>query len=377
MYLTRLQITNFRNIEQLSLSPARSTNLISGPNGAGKTSILEAIFCCCTSKSFRGASDDQLRRHGADICRLEMAGEIDDDEVLIELAWGDKEKKQLKINGVKQRKLSELFNYFHAVNFIPEDIEIVTGAPAVRRRMIDIYLSQCDRNYLSRLIEYHHVLAQRNALLKEFGIDEENNGSIATLEVWDNQLAAVGATIIRERLRMLEETAEIVAESYHMIEGGTTPLRWEYDSTVKAHDDIESAFCERLKKSRKKDFYLGATSVGPHRDDITITLNDLSTRGIASQGEAKSIALAVKLAVFSYLREKLGSPPILLFDELSSDLDRARYDAMLALLPDLGQVFLTSARPEELGKGVSIAAEITIEGGKLISQSSIGDQLGQ
>lgn len=366
MHLTSVTLSNFRNIAELELQPNPTLNLIVGPNAAGKTSVLEAIFYGCTARSFRGAADDVLLRQGADVCRLELQGMIGDSSTSIEIAWGSAHKRQIKVDGVKMTRVADLFEYFHAVSFIPEDTELVFGSPSVRRKMLDLYLSQADRSYLSELLEYNRIIAQRNALLKEFTIDEENSSPLEMLDVWDGQLAAVGAKLIAKRMAMITAIAEKIANYYRAVESGESLLRWSYESSVGENGDNRNAFQEKLLQSRRRDFYFGSTSAGPHRDDLLIVLNDRPTRDYASQGEAKSATLAIKFAIFDYLADCLHEPPLLLLDELSSDLDYTRLAALTKLLPKLGQVFLTTTKPAELLQGASIQGEIKIASGKLI-----------
>jgi DNA replication and repair protein RecF len=364
MWLSRIKLTNFRNIESLKFAPDRSVNLISGPNGSGKTSVLEAIFYCCTARSFKGASDEVVRRREADVCRLEVDGTIGERSVQVAIAWGPGEKKQVKVDGVKLARLSELFGYFHAVSFLPEDSEIILGSPSERRRLLDLYISQADRNYLTDLLTYSRVISQRNALLKEFNLDEESDEQMRLLSLWDEQLVDVGARIIDKRLRFLDDCRQQIEDYYRKIEDGESELDCTYDSLIHGDLNVVTLLSEKLHNARRRDLYLGTTSVGPHRDDLQITLNGIPMRAYASQGEAKSAALALKFAIFDYLRDKLGEPPILLLDELSSQLDASRVAGLLKILPDLGQVFLTTTRASELRKGLSIQAEIDLVPGK-------------
>lgn len=366
MHLTAVKLTNFRNLSELEMFPNQNLNLIVGPNAAGKTSVLEAIFYGCTAKSFRGAADDVLLKQDADVCRIELTGMIGDSSTTIEIAWGRAHKRQIKIDGVKVTRVAELFDYFHAVSFIPEDTEIIYGSPAVRRRMLDLYLSQADRSYLSDLLEYNRIIAQRNALLKEFSIDEENSSPLEMLEVWDGQLATVGARITAKRLAMIAATTDKMAHYYRSVESGESILQWTYDSTTGESGANRETFLEKLTQSRRRDFYFGSTSVGPHRDDLQIALNGRPTRDYASQGEAKSATLALKFAIFDFLSDRLHEPPLLLLDELSSDLDYTRLAALTKLLPKLGQVFLTTTKPAELLQGASIQGEIKIAAGRLV-----------
>ncbi len=366
MHLTHVKITDFRNIEKLEFAPHQSVNLIGGPNGSGKTSILEAIFYACTAKSFRGVSDDILLRNGAEIARIEVHGQVNGAEAQVELAWGKGQKRQIKVDGVKLSRIADLFDYFHAVSFVPEDTELIYGPPSTRRRLLDLYISQADRRYLADLIQYNKIMAQRNALLKDFEIGEEEHSQLDMLEVWDLQLAEVGARINTRRIEMVSAARENLSSFYRTIEGGDSTLSWQLDTSIKEQPGSAEAFAARLKEVRRRDIYFGSTSAGPHRDDLIILLNGNPTRGYASQGEAKSAALAIKFTIYNYLSESLEDTPILLLDELASDLDAGRLAALMKTLPQLGQVFLTSARPEDLLKTASIKAEIKISAGNIV-----------
>jgi DNA replication and repair protein RecF len=367
LHFTSIKLSNFRNISQIELKPSPYLNLIVGDNGAGKTSILEAIFYACTARSFRGATDDILKRRDADVCRIEVAGIIDETDTTIEMAWDDAHKRQIKVDGVRLQRVADLFEYFHAVSFIPEDTDLIFGSPGVRRKLLDLYLSQAERGYLADLLEYNRIMAQRNALLKEFSIDEEPSTPLDSLEIWDSQLASVGSRIIAKRVAMIATAGEKLAHYYRSVESGESLLTWKYESTIVNGDDIKTSYLQKLAQSRRKDFYFGSTSVGPHRDDLRIVLNEKFTRDYASQGEAKSVTLAIKFTIFDFLSERLHGTPILLLDELSSDLDTNRLLALTKILPKLGQVFLSTTKPAELLQGASIESEFKIANGALVS----------
>lgn len=365
MHLTRVKLVNFRNIELLEIVPRPGINLISGANGAGKTSLIEAIFFACTARSFRAAADDLLLRKGTDVVRLEVEGELKGGTAAIEIAWGKSHRRQIKIDGVKVARVAELFEYFHAVSYIPEDVELIYGGPAVRRRLLDLYLSQADRTYLKDLLEYNKILAQRNALLKAFEISDDEPADLEMLDLWDQQLANVGAAINAQRVAMLAVTKPKLAQYHSAIAGGTAELSWAYESSVPGDGVTAEALRQKLASGRKRDLYLGSTGHGPHRDDVAITLQNEETRGYASQGEAKSMALAIKFAVFDFLTEKLGDAPILLLDEITSDLDPKRLESLMAMLPQLGQVFLTTAKPDQLRSNARVDGEISLNEGAL------------
>ncbi|MCK4858130.1 MAG: DNA replication and repair protein RecF [candidate division Zixibacteria bacterium] len=367
MFLTRIKISNFRNIEEMELSPQPSVNLITGPNGSGKTSILEAIFCCCTTKSFRYVSDSIMRRRDHDVCRLEINGVISGEETGVALAWSKAEKKLVKVNGVKLPRLADLLLHFHAVSFIPEDSDLVLGAPSLRRRLLNLAICQADRSYIVDLIEYHKIISQRNALLKEFCLDEDNDTHLEMLNLWDEQLSQVGGRIIGKRLELVNMNRGKLQDYYKSIAAADSQLDWRYHSSFSLEDDVEGSLLAGLRLSRRRDLHFGFTSVGPHRDDLLIDLDDVTTRGYASQGEAKSIALAIMFTIYDYLTDKLGAPPILLLDEVSAQLDADRLNSLLNILPRLGQVFLTSSRPADIKKSALIQAEMKIDQGRLVT----------
>ena len=365
MEIQRIKINNFRNLENLELVPAAGVNLISGNNGAGKTSVLEAIFYCCTGRSFRATNDEPVMRRGASFSRVEVNGLIGDELRTVAVAWGDGEKKHAKIDGVRLTKLAELLGHFQAVAFVPEDVELVYGPPAQRRRLLDIYISQIDQKYLRDLIEYQRILAQRNALLKDFNLDSEGNGSSALLDSWDQQLASAGARVVTARRKLVEECTLRLQHYFELLANPGGKLEWRYEASAGEEGDEPQQFLGKLRDSRRRDLNFGTTSMGPHRDDITYLLGGVPARNYASQGEAKAVALATKFAVFDYLSGILEERPLLLLDELGSQLDAKRLESLLALLPEFGQVFLTAARPGDLLKAASTAAEMKLADGKL------------
>lgn len=366
MHLTRVRLNDFRNLATIEFTPQPGVNLIGGPNGSGKTSIIEAIFYACTARSFRTASDDLLIRKGSEVARIEVEGLVNGAERTIEIAWGTAHRRQIKIDGVKVPRVAELFEYFHAVSYVPEDVELIYGGPAVRRRLLDLYLSQGDRGYLNDLLEYNRILTQRNALLKGFEISDEEPADLEMLDVWDAQLAAAGSRINAKRLALLAAATTKLAEYHRAIAGSAGDLSWTYETSISGDCTSAEAFRQKLASGRKRDLYLGSTGHGPHRDDVAIKLAAEATRGYASQGEAKSMALAIKFAIYDFLTGQLGDAPILLLDEVTSDLDPQRLAALMATLPKLGQVFLTTAKADQLRSVTAIANEVQLFEGRLL-----------
>ncbi len=367
MNLQRLKINNFRNLESLELLPAAGVNLISGDNGAGKTSVLEAIFYCCAGRSFRVSKDEPVTKRGATFSRVEINGTIGDELRTVAVAWGDGEKKHAKVDGVRLERLADLLGHFQAVAFVPEDVDLVYGPPGQRRRLLDIYISQINQNYLRSLIEYQRILAQRNALLKDFTLDSENNGALALLESWDEQLCVSGARLVLTRQELVERCSPRLQHYFELLAAPGGSLEWRYESSAGEEAADQSRFLKRLQETRRRDLNFGTTTVGPHRDELIFTLGGAPARNYASQGEAKALVLSCKFAIFDFLSAEIGEKPLLLLDELGSQLDARRLDSLLELLPELGQVFLTAARPGDLRKAASIAAEMELVNGKLVS----------
>lgn len=351
MHIERLTMSGFRNFESETVELSPAANILFGPNGSGKSNLLEAIYYLCTAKSFRGASDDVLLRDGSEFFRLVGEGFLDRNPLKIEIAFKPREKKRIKINAVPETKLSTLYEYFKVVSFGPDDVELVYGPPSVRRRFLDISIAQLDRGYISLLWEYRKVLAQRNALLRELGEAYDSLGAVEgdeLLGVWDERLIKFGLAIHAARERFIEKVSELAGGFHDRLASNSAEFNIKYIASPRLDDWSKEAFRDKLTFRRRRELLMKQSMYGPHRDDLQFVLSDTDCRSFASRGQVKTAVLSIKLAVFDHIKALCGEAPILLLDEIYSDLDRKRLDSLSALLPALSQVLITTSKLEEV-----------------------------
>ncbi|MCD7905837.1 MAG: DNA replication/repair protein RecF [Clostridiales bacterium] len=324
-----LSFKNYRNLEETTMEFNPGINIIYGNNGMGKTNILETIFLCSTGRSHRTHKISNLinfERQSAGIVLYKKSGKYTD-KINISLKEG--EKKGISVNGIALRKTSELFGNLKVVMFSPEDMGLINGGPNLRRRFMDMELCQLSKIYCHNLEQYFKVLKQRNNLLK-------NGGNIReTLFVWDRQLAEYGCKIIASRKEFMEKTAPVCNDYYSRLTEGRENIEISYKP-----ESSEGDFADRLKKSLERDIYYKNTNNGPHRDDITFKINGSEIRAFGSQGQKKSAALALKLSEVEILKKETGNMPVLLLDDVLSELDRGRQEFILNSLKNM-QIILT------------------------------------
>jgi len=368
MQIDSLVIAGFRNFNSVEISLASGANLLFGSNGSGKSNLLEAIYYLCTAKSFRGATDDVIKNRDSEFFRIAGEGYLEDRAVKIELAYKPREKKHLKINDVPQPKLAALYEYLKVVFFGPDDVELILGSPAVRRRFLDISIAQLEPGYISLLWEYKKILAQRNALLKELGNAYDSLGVIddcSSLLVWDEKLIELGLDINRSRNKFIQ-TVSNLAKGYHeKLSGSNDELRIAYKASPTLDNYTPDAYRNKLDSKRTRELFMGQSMYGPHRDDLQFLLSNYDCKGFASRGQVKTAVLSAKLAVFEYTKQLCGEAPILLLDEVYSDLDRKRLDYLMSLFPSLSQVIVTTSKLGEV-KELDIFGNIMrVDGGSI------------
>jgi len=344
--LQRLVLESFRNHEKTIVDCSLGVNLLLGDNGEGKTNILEGISYLCLSKSFYAVNDSvvmNINRNG-----FTASGTfLSDSNIFFEVrVIFDKLKNQklITVNKTKIDKASSLIGRFPVVILSPEQSAITIGSPSERRRFIDFVMSQSSRSCLECLIDYRRILKQRNKVLSERLYSREENN--AALQPWNEQLVHVGAVLIKRRIKFIEEFQILAINSYAKLTGtgelpGITYVpSFEYiSSDSKA---IEAAFYQALKDHRQEECRIGYSLVGPHRDEFLFQINKLDARSFASQGQHKTFLVALKLAEFFYLKEQCNETPILLLDDVLSEMDGRRSQQLLEATAELGQVFITS-----------------------------------
>ena len=315
--------------------------MIYGENAQGKTNLLEAIWLFCGGHSFRGSKESEMIGFGHSFFRLSMAFQSGGREQSADIAFA-RDRKQIHLNGVERSSSSYLTEVFSAVVFSPEHLTLIKRGPGIRRRFLDAAICQHRVRYASMLAKYNQIINQRNALLKDIYRHPELK---ETLAIWDDSLAAVGGAILRERYEYLKELREPAVRYHRGISGEKELLEIDYISTEKTEEnDSTGTLSEKLREallsSRHEDCSTGSTNVGPHRDDLDIRINGISARKFGSQGQQRSAVLSLKLSEAELLYRKNGERPVILLDDVLSELDGTRQDFLLNKVEDY-QVFVT------------------------------------
>ncbi len=374
MRLTRLSLSAFRNFARLMAELPSGALIVVGPNAQGKTSLLEAVYFLATLTSQQAGSDRELihfataqqplavarvvgeflrqgRKHTLEVRIIRERNGLN----------GGRTRKEVLLNGVKVRLL-EAVGRFNAVLFLPQMLEIVTGAPEKRRRYLNLALAQAQPGYAARLAEYNKVLAQRNALLKQLGAERRHG--LEALEVWDAQLSRLGAQVIHARIRALTDLDRLVLRLHRALTGGKEALRLVYrpsfdpwpqppgqlalpvevpvDRTSLTVAEIAEGFAAALRQARGEDLARGVTTLGPHRDEWRLLANGLDLGVFGSRGQVRTAMLSLKLAEAQWLQHRTGEAPVVLLDEVLAELDGQRREDLLAFLEPLEQVLLTT-----------------------------------
>ena len=342
MHLAHLRLRDFRNYARLDLDFAAGFHVLLGDNAQGKTNILEAIYLMATLRSFRGVGGAQMIRHGAKgyFVGGNVVGQGDHE---IKMYWALRERK-LTLDGQPVKKLADYLGALRTVVFCTEDLQLIKGTARARRRFIDLLLAQTQSGYLPLLQRYMHTVRARNALLKQRTVDE------AALESFSAELIKLGNEIARARRELVPKFSPLARLAYRRISNGAEELRIEYQPSVK------NDFAVELAQSRARERNFRATLVGPHRDDLQLLFNEKSAAQFGSEGQKRTLAIALKMAQAEFLAGIHGSPPILLIDDVMGELDVKRRSGFLPLLDAArrtsGQVFMTCTEenwPSELG----------------------------
>ena len=352
MALTSLQLTNFRSYSDTTVKLSPDVTLVVGPNASGKTNLLESLYVLASTKSFR-AKDRDLVHHGSDFFRIAATGE--DTEYAIGLRTDPVLEKRVTHNGVK-RPLVRHIGHLQATLFEPTDLELISGPPESRRRYLDYILSQTNRDYLTTLQSYRRVLRQRNALLDGFEI-ESVRGQIFS---WDLQLVELASEIYAQRKGLIHYLNDNLTSLYGDISGDTVPLRLTYLSSVEA-GNYADVFLDTLTKNLPRDLAAGFTTIGPHREDFKVSFNNNEIMAVASRGEVRTLVLALKLAELTYSQEQTGIRPLLLLDDVFSELDHDRRTYLLNCLNGY-QTVITTTDADAVVRELSVPHSIIYTG---------------
>ncbi len=338
MHLLTLRLENFRNYNQLTVAFQKGVNVLYGANGAGKTSVLEAIYYLALIRSFRTHQDTHLVQKGKEMFRIQGVFETPQGSSFqAHVAFSRQQGKVLSLNHERVTRFIDYIGTVPVVLIAPADLTISQSGPQARRRFLDIMLSQSNKLYLHHLKEYKRALKSRNWLLKQESIDT------AQLATWEALLARHGAAIIRKRQETVEQLSQWVRHLFQELSHTDDKVKLIYQTGIALEqNNLEEALQQRLATTRQNDIALQTTTVGPHRDDVLFLLNGMPFRQVGSQGEHKTLIIALKLAEFQHLQQVHASPPILLFDDIFGELDARRIASMLTRITEMGQVFVTT-----------------------------------
>ena len=358
MYIESIELKNYRNISDIKIKPHKKTSVLFGNNAQGKTNILESVYYCATGRSHRTNNDKELVSFDKNEAFIKLMirddyGRID----RIDINIRSNGRTGIGINGIAVRRIGELLGTLNVVMFCPENLQLIKAGPGERRRFIDMEMCQIDKLYYYNLKQYYKVLKQRNNLLKSIKKTDD------TLDIWDMQLAEYGAGIMDQRTDFIEKISDIAADIHSKITAGSERLSLEYKPNVS-----RDAFYKKLVQSREKDIYYGNTSIGVHKDDIVFYVNGINAREYGSQGQQRTACLSTKMAEIELIRQEKNHYPVLLLDDVLSELDKKRQEYLINNIADV-QTIVTSTGIDDNIKSICRDGSIFyVENGKVIKK---------
>lgn len=346
MFIDNLALNHFRNYESAEISFSHGINILYGDNAQGKTNILEAIYMLATTRSHRGSKDREIIKFGEDESHIRADIKKHDISHRIDMHLRKSKSKGAAIDMIPIRRSNELFGMVNIVLFSPEDMTIIKDSPAERRRFMDMELCQLNKIYYSDLSNYNKVLNQRNNLLKQISFDKSQTDM---LSVWDSQLADYGIKIIKYRNNFIEMLNEIIPDIHSRLTSGKEKLKLVYEKNVD-----ETSFIDVLAIKQDIDIRYQSTQTGPHRDDITFMVDDMDVKKFGSQGQQRTVALSLKLAEIELVKKIIKDNPILLLDDVMSELDSGRRDALLSSISDIQTIITCTGYDDFIKERLSI-----------------------
>lgn len=361
MIIKSLELSHFRNYETLDLLFDKGTNILYGDNAQGKTNILEAIYMSATTKSHKGSKDKDVISFGEEESHIRTYLEKDGVEVKVDMHLRSNKSKGIAINGQKIKKAAELLGILNVVFFSPEDLSIIKNGPAERRRFVDMELCQLDSFYLYNLNHYNKIVNQRNKLLKDLYL---NPSLRETLTIWDSQLVSFGGKIIERRRQFIEQLNDIIKEIHSKLSGGKEELVIKYEPDVEIED-----FEKKLKYNQERDIKLKQTSAGPHRDDFSFLIQDIDIRRFGSQGQQRTAALSLKLSEIELVKKMTKDTPVLLLDDVLSELDSNRQNYLLNSIGDIQTIITCTGLDEFINNRFEINKIYKVTAGRVKNEN--------
>lgn len=357
MIIKSIELCNFRNYEREEFHFHRGTNVLYGDNAQGKTNVLEAIFVGGTTKSHKSSKDADMIMKGRDQSHIRYFVEKNDCTYKVEIHMKRGKTKGIAIDGLPITSSKDLMGLCHIIFFSPEDLGIIKDGPEQRRRFMNMELCQINRAYLYYLTQYKKILKQRNALLKQI---QQNESLKDTLEIWDSQLVENGTKIIEIRKEFVDQIGVIMKEKHLNLTGGQEEIDVVYKPNCQAHD-----FSNRLFMEGDRDILLGTTTVGPHRDDLGFYIGEQEIKIYGSQGQKRTAALSLKMAEIKIVEDTIGEKPILLLDDVLSELDRSRQNYLLENIKGIQTIITCTGLEEFVKNGININQTFEIVNGSI------------
>ena len=357
MIIKSLELAYFRNYDSLHIDFSKGTNILYGDNAQGKTNILEAIFLSATTKSHKGSKDKDIVNFKKEEAHIRTYLEKEEVEIRVDMHLRKNKTKGIAIDGQKIKKASELLGLLNVVFFSPEDLSIIKNGPSERRRFVDMELCQLDSFYIYNLNHYNKIVNQRNKLLKDMYF---NPSLKETLNIWDSQLVSFGSKIIERRKLFVEQLNEIIFDIHKKLSGNREELIIQYEPDVLIEDYEKS-----LSACQERDIKLKQTTVGPHRDDFSFMVGDVDIRRFGSQGQQRTAALSLKLSEIELVKKITKDNPVLLLDDVLSELDSNRQNYLLSTIGDIQTIITCTGLDEFVNNRFEIDKVFKIENGSI------------
>ncbi|MCR5227461.1 MAG: DNA replication/repair protein RecF [Eubacterium sp.] len=366
MYIDSLALKDFRNYEALDIRFSDKINILYGDNAQGKTNILESIFLAATTRSHKKSKEKDIIRFGQDNSYIRLGVKKRDVGHRIDVHIKGTGSKGIAIDGIPIKRATELFGLINIIMFSPEDLSIVKNGPGERRRFMDMEICQLSRLYYSNLSTYNKILDQRNNTLKQMafrkGNSSDEGGSLEdTLDIWDIQLAEAGKALIKERNNFINMMNEMISDIHSSITSSNEKLDLKYEPNVSIED-----FEDTLKNKRNIDIKNTVTMTGPHRDDFGIYINDIDVRVYGSQGQQRTAALSLKLAEIELVKDIINDDPILLLDDVMSELDSKRREALLSRISNIQTIITCTGYDDFIKQRINVDKIYKISNGHVV-----------
>ena len=357
MIIKSLELADFRNYEELNISFDKGTNILYGDNAQGKTNILEAIYVSATTKSHKGSKDKEIINFDKEEAHIRTYLEKEGIESRVDMHLRKSKSKGIAIDGQKIKKAADLLGLLNVVFFSPEDLSIIKNGPGERRRFADMELCQLDNFYLYNLNNYNKIINQRNKLLKDMYF---NPGLRETLNIWDSQLVSYGSKIIERRELFAGQLCEIIGEIHSKLSGGKEKLVIQYEPDVKIED-----FERQMRANQERDIHSKVTSTGPHRDDFSFIINGIDIRKYGSQGQQRTAALSLKLSEIELVKKITKDMPVLLLDDVLSELDSNRQNYLLNSIGNIQTIITCTGLDEFINNRFEINRIFKVTNGSI------------